>query len=240
MHDSQRGYQAAILGALICIGLALLGIFVSQGIVRLRALDRVVTVKGLSEREVAADIAIWPIKFSAAGDDLSLLHADVQKKNGAIVEFLEGNGFGDDEITVSVPSITDRKAQGYGSLDEGEFRYYGSSVITVYSSRVEAVREAMSQLADLGKQGIAISGQDYDSRTEFLFTGLNDIKPEMIEEATKNARAVAERFAADSESRLGKIKTARQGQFSIHDRDSTTPHIKKVRVVSTITYYLAD
>jgi len=238
--NEERIREAAVLGALICIGLALLGAFTFNGIQRVKALDRVVTVKGLSEREVLADIAIWPIKFSEAGNDLGLLYTSIQKKNALVVEFLKDNGFGDDEITLSVPSINDRQAQGYGSSQDSEFRYYGSSIITVYSTKVEAVRQAMSRLVDLGKQGIAIGGRDYDARTEFLFNGLNAVKPEMIEEATKNARDVAEKFAADSQSRLGKIRTARQGQFSINDRDSTTPHIKKIRVVSTITYYLSD
>jgi hypothetical protein len=93
---------------------------------------------------------------------------------------------------------------------------------------------------ELGKQGIAISGEDYQSRTEFLFTELNSIKPAMIEEATENARQVAEKFAQDSSSRLGKIRRAQQGQFSISDRDNNTPYIKKVRVVSTLEYYLSD
>jgi hypothetical protein len=98
----------------------------------------------------------------------------------------------------------------------------------------------MERLVDLGKQGIAISGENYQSKTVFEFTKLNDLKPVMIEEATKNARAVAEKFAQDSKSRLGKIKSASQGQFSIEDRDSGTHHIKKVRVVSTVEYYLSD
>jgi len=232
--------SVVVLGALVCLGLALLGVFTMQGIVKLRALDRVVTVKGLSEREVPADIAIWPIKFTEAGNDVSALYTNIQRKNDLVVEFLGESGFGEDEIAVSVPSINDRQAQGYGGSQPSEYRYYGSSIITVYSTKVDAVREAMSGIVDLGKQGIVIRGQEYDARTEFLFTGLNDIKPEMIEEATKNAREVAEKFAADSQSRLGKIKTAYQGQFSINDRDSTTPHIKKVRVVSTVTYYLSD
>lgn len=240
MTNGQRTHGAAVLGALICIGLALLGIFTSQAIVRVRSMDRVVTVKGLSEREVPADIAIWPVKFSDTGNNLGALYASIQKKNELVVEFLKDSGFDEDEITVSVPSINDRQAQGYGGSQPQEFRYYGSSIITVYSTQVETVRQAMSKLVDLGKQGMVISGQDYDARTEFLFTGLNDIKPGMIEEATKNAREVAEKFAADSQSRLGKIRTAKQGQFSINNRDSTTPHIKKVRVVSTITYYLSD
>ncbi len=240
MFKGERSLDTAVLGAFICAGLILLGVLGSHGIVKLRALDRVVAVKGLSERDVPADIAIWPIKFSDAGNNLGTLYADVQKKNALIVEFLKGNGFTDDEITVSVPSINDRQAQGYGGTQQAEFRYYGSSIITVYTTQVAAVRKAMLKLVDLGKQGIAISGDEYDARTQFLFTGLNDIKPAMIEEATRNAREVAEKFAADSQSKLGKIRTASQGQFSINDRDSTTPYIKKVRVVSTVTYYLSD
>jgi hypothetical protein len=240
MSNNERSLNLAVPGALICIGLIALGAFASHGIVRLRALDRVVTVKGLSERDVPADIAIWPVKFTDAGNDLGALSADVQRKNAIVVQFLKGHGFNDDEITVSAPSITDRQAQGYVSSQPSEFRYYGSSIVTVYSTQVDAVRRAMTQIVDLGKQGVAVTGQEYGAQTEFLFTGLNDIKPEMIEEATKNGREVAEKFAADSQSRLGKIRTAQQGQFSINDRDSTTPYIKKVRVVSTITYYLSD
>ena len=120
------------------------------------------------------------------------------------------------------------------------FRYTAATVVTVYSQRIDAVRRSMKEIVGLGKDGIALSGQNYENRTQFLFTGLNALKPEMIEEATKNARTVAEKFAKDSASSLGKIKTAQQGQFSISDRDSSTPYIKKVRVVSTVTYYLSD
>ena len=208
MIKGQRTYDALVLGALLCIGLIVLGIFVAQGAVRLRALDRAVTVKGLSEREVPAGVAIWPIKFTETGNDLGALYATIQRKNEQVFTFLEERGFAEEEITVSVPSINDRQAQGYGPSQPAEFRYYGNSIITVYSTNVVAVREAMSDVAELGKQGIAITGQEYDARTEFLFTGLNDLKPAMIEEATRNAREVAEKFAADSQSRLGKIKTA--------------------------------
>jgi hypothetical protein len=112
--------------------------------------------------------------------------------------------------------------------------------VTVYSEDVDLVRKTLESVVDLGKQGIAISGEDYQAKTVFMFTKLNELKPAMIEEATKNARAVAEKFAQDSKSRLGKIRSARQGQFSIQDRDSGTPHMKRVRVVSTIAYYLSD
>ena len=104
---------------------------------------------------------------------------------------------------------------------------------------MERVREAMRNLAELGKQQIAVSGEEY-GRPEFLFTGLNAIKPAMIEEATRNAREVAEKFARDADSRLGTIRTASQGLFSIQDRDANSPHIKRVRVVSTVEYSLVD
>lgn len=238
-NNKDSAGSAFVLGALLCVGLSLLGYFVSGGIVRIRALDRTVEVKGLSEREVPADIAIWPIRFNEADNDLNLLFLTLERKNAAIEAFLKKHGFKEDEISVSAPAIQDRQAQGYSDT-QIKFRYSGASTLTVYTRNVDSVRNAMKDLVELGKQGIAIAGQDYEAKTEYLFTRLNDIKPDMVEEATKNARLVAEKFARDSQSGLGKIKRAVQGQFSINDRDSNTPHIKKVRVVSTLEYYLAD
>ncbi|MBS0311568.1 MAG: SIMPL domain-containing protein, partial [Proteobacteria bacterium] len=155
--------------------------------------------------------------------------------------FLQASGFKPDEISVSAPSITDRQAQDYGNAQLAErLRYSGKSTLTVYTRQVDRVREAMARLGELGKQGIALSPENYENRTQFLFTGLNALKPAMIEEATKNARISAEKFAKDSDSRLGKIRRANQGQFSIEDRDASTPYIKKVRVVSSVEYRLID
>jgi len=237
--NNRRMGEAFVLGALLCIGLAVCGYFISAAVTRIKAADRTVTVKGLSEREVPANIAIWPIKFSVADNDLNTLFSKIQKNNSLIIRFLRTHGFKDPEISISAPAITDRQAQGYDP-NKIKFRYSGISIITVYTRNVDSVRDTMKKLVELGKAGIAISGQDYNSKTEFLFTGLNRIKPEMIEEATKNAREVAERFAKDSKSSLGRIRHARQGQFSIRNRDSNTPYIKKVRVVSTVEYYLTD
>jgi hypothetical protein len=238
--DRKRHGEALILGVFICAGLALLGYFIAGGVVSFRALDRTVTAKGLSEREVAADIAIWPIRFDLADNDLTALTVRIEKESALVLEFLHENGFGNDEITVGTPAVVDRKAQRYGGSDQEGFRYQGSSTITVYSGNIEGVRGAMTRLVDLGKKGVVVGSGDYDSRTQFLFTGLNGLKPDMIAEATRNAREVAEKFARDSDSNLGKIRKARQGQFSITDRDSNTPHIKKVRVVATLEYYLTD
>lgn len=239
MNDrNARG--AFVLGILLCGGLIVLGYLVSNAITTIKALERTVSVKGLSEREVPADIAIWPIKFSEASNDLNELFSSIQNKNVLVINFLKENGFMQEEISVSVPAIVDRQAQGYSDASRIPFRFSGSSTITVYSLNVEAVRKTMNNVVNLGKRGIAIVGEDYQTKTEFLFTKLNDIKPAMIEEATRNAREVAEKFAGDSKSKLGKIRNASQGQFTISERDSNTPYIKKVRVVSTIEYYLSD
>ena len=232
--------SAVLLGTLLWVGLATMGLLLSEGIIKFRDMERVVSVKGLSERDMPADVAIWPIRFSEVSNDLSELYGSLESKNDKVNNFLRQQDFKVDETSVSVPAIQDRQAQGFSEEQVRNGRYAGTSTLTVYSNDIEMVRKAMSNLAQLGQNGIAISGQDYDVKTQFLFTKLNDIKPAMIEEATRNAREVAEKFAHDSGSKLGKIKRASQGQFSIDDRDSNTPYIKKVRIVSTVEYYLVD
>ena len=138
------------------------------------------------------------------------------------------------------PAITDKSAQRFGDGQRAEFRYSAEQTVTVYSPQVERVRGVMDKLGQLGKQGIAFGGSEFNNQPEYLFTRLNEVKPGMIEEATMKAREVDEKFAADSGSRLGKIRQASQGQFSIEARDRNNPHIKKVRVVSTVEYYLSD
>jgi hypothetical protein len=237
MEKGKHG-EAFILGIAIFLGLVVLGYFVSNMAVSLKRSERTVTVKGLSEREIPANIAIWPIKFSEASNGLNDLSATMENKISMVTDFLRAGGFGPDDISVSAPNISDKLAQSYVEPNKVKFRYIASVTVTVFSSNVDLVRKTMKKLVDLGKKGIAIESQDYGTKTEFLFTKLNDIKPAMIEEATRNAREVAEKFAKDSNSVLGQIKHATQGQFSIVNRDSNTPYIKKVRVVSTIEYYL--
>lgn len=231
--------SAFILGAFICVGMIALGWVLGSSAIRFKEFERVVTVKGLAEREVPADIAVWPVRFAAANNDLTALYATMEANSKEIVAFLQAAGFTAEEITTASPLVTDKYAQEYGG-QEINMRYTAQQVITVYSNKIDAVRAAQGNLTELGKKGIALGGREYDQKTQFLFTGLNDIKPAMIEEATRNARAVAEQFASDAKSRVGKLKSANQGQFTIEDRDSNTPYLKKVRVVSTVEYYLAD
>jgi uncharacterized protein len=232
--------KSIILGAAIFLGLSVLGYLLGGSVVRFKEFERSVSVKGLSEKELPADIALWPIQFTRAGNDISQVYGDLEKDTGEITGFLISNGFADSEITVSPPAITDKLAQQYGDTSKIGLRYGATQNITVYTDKIDAVRATMKKLSELGKRGIVFTGDNYENKTEFIFTGLNHIKPEMIEEATRKAREVAQKFAKDSDSRLGKIKRARQGQFSITDRDRNTPHIKKIRVVSTVEYYLSD
>ena len=239
MTDGNRA-TGWFTGICLLLGLLGLGYQLGHALLGMKALERSVTVKGLSEREVAADVVIWPIRFTAAGNDLAGLYDNLEASTARIRDFLQGNGFSADEISVSAPTITDRSAQQYAGNDHAVYRYAASQTVTVYSGKIAAARALMTRLSELGKQGIALSGDNYQSQTEYLYTHLNDLKPAMIEEATRQARAVAEKFAADSHSRLGRIRRASQGQFSISDRDRNDPHIKKVRVVSTVEYYLSD
>lgn len=228
-----------VIGLSLVVGLLGAAYLHGRGALEFRALERTVTVKGLAERELPADIVIWPIRFTAASDDLVALYETLDADAGKIREFLVNHGIAPEAISAAPPAVTDKLAQAYNSGDSVGLRYAASRAVTVYTDRLEAVRAAMLDVVALGRSGIALSG-DYEARPQYLFTGLNAIKPSMIEEATREARRVAEKFAADSDSRLGRIRRASQGQFSIDDRDQNTPHIKKVRVVSTIEYYLSD
>jgi hypothetical protein len=238
---THNGFRSSLcLGIFIFLGLSSLGYLLGSSAIRFKQLERTVTVKGLSERQLSADTAIWPIQFSCATNDITGLYDNLSRDGDMILDFLRKSGFQEKEITVGIPVIVDKLAQQYGGNARIQLRFTATQSITVCSNKVDLVRNTMKDLVELGKKGIVFSGSNYDNRPEFMFSRLNEIKPEMIEEATRKAREVALKFAKDSRSRLGKIKRASQGQFSIRSRDRNTPYIKKIRVVSTVEYYLAD
>lgn len=239
MQDNTK-INASILGIFIFLGLAALGYLLGNAAIKFKEYERTVTVKGLSEREYKADIVIWPIQFTEASNDLENLYGSIEMTTTKIRAFLTKNGISSDEISFALPSITDKSAQQYGGDSRVAFRYTAIQSVTVYSNNIDGVRAVMSKLSELGKEGIAFTGSDYQSQTEYIFSRLNEVKPEMIEEATRKAREVAQKFATDSKSTLGKIRRAYQGQFSINPRDKNNPHIKRIRVVSTVEYYLSD
>ena len=228
------------LGVFITVGLFLLGATLGKSLIQFKELERTVVVKGLAQKEVQSDIVIWPITFLRASNNLSELYNALESDTQKISSFLEKEGFKKEEISFSAPSVVDKIAQNYGGSSQPKFRYSATQVLTLYTKKIDTARESMNKITALGKAGITFRTDNYENKIEYIFTRLNEIKPAMIQEATKNARASAQTFADDSQSSLGKIKKARQGQFSISARDKNTPYIKRVRVVSTVEYYLAD
>ena len=226
---------------ILALGTLLLGVCIYLGLAAFASKDRVVSVRGLAEREVKADHVIWPITYKTTGNDLQAIYANLNSVTPRIEAFLTANGVKRADISVGAPQIVDLRAERYSSAeDAARDRYNVTTVITVSSAQVDLVRGLMSRMGELLKQGIAISAGDYGSQGQDEFTSLNKVKPQMIEEATKNAREAAVKFANDSESKLGKIKSASQGLFTIDDRDQYTPYVKKVRVVTSVDFFLEN
>ena len=224
---------------ILSMGIFLSGVCVKKAVRQFSDSDRVVTVKGLSEREVPANKVVWPLVYKEMGNDPAEMYENIQAKNRQVVKFLKDHGISEAEISQNSPSVTDRKAESYEQ--NIPYRYIATSVTTVTSDKVELVRKIMRGQSELMKLGIALVTEMYGPNTvTYEFTGLNDIKPQMVQEANLNAKNTAEQFAKACDSNLGKIVTASQGQFSIEDRDDNSPNIKRIRVVTTITYKLKD
>lgn len=227
-----------IAAVILTAGISYLGFSIRNGIITFKDRDRVVYVKGLAEREVKADKVTWALSYKDLGNDPSEMYDNIERKNRKLVAFLKEGGITDNEISIGSPTIVDRQADNYGN-EIMNYRYKAKSVITVTSNDVDKVRKLLKKQAELMKQGIALVNDEYGGEpATYEFTGLNKIKPEMVEEATKNARATAQKFAEDSDCKLGGIRSAQQGYFEIENRDENTPYIKKVRVVNTLQYSL--
>lgn len=224
--------------AIIAIGIVGLGMCIKSGMSDFINKDRRVTVKGLSEREVEADKVTWPIQTKELGDNLPQLYDRINETTGKVKAFLRQNGISEGEISVGAPVVIDLNAEQYGS-DRHKYRYNITSTITVTSRNVKRVRSIIARQGELLRQGVAVV-DGYAGRVEYEYVSFQKIKPKMMEEAIRNAEKTAQQFAENSNSRLDKIMTADQGQFSISDRDSNTPYIKKLRVVTTVTYSLKD
>jgi hypothetical protein len=235
MTNRDLSHAAWALGLTLAVGIAGAGLLVGRSLAVMRTADRHVTVRGFSEREVPADLALWPIVFNATGDDLTAVQAELDRDEATVRAFLAEQGFAADDISVSIPRVTD--LQAYGNRQQGSERYMAEVTVTLRSSDVERVRTAMQTSGVLVREGVAVL-RSYEYNPQFLFTRLEAIKPEMIAEATRDARRAAEQFAHDSGSRVGAIRSAQQGYFSVEDRDAFSPEYKRVRVVTTVEYFL--
>jgi len=229
-----------IIGAaLIAFGLVCLGWFIKAGIDNFSEKDRKVNVKGLAEREVEADKVTWPIVSKEVGNDLPGLYDKIGATQQKIKAFLLRNGIKQEELTENAPQVIDLQAREYSDANK-PYRYIVTSVITVTSQQVRQVRKIIARQGDLLKEGVAIVDGGYENPVKYEYVSFQEMKPKMMQEAIENAEKTAQQFAENSHSQLNKIVSADQGQFSIDNRDENTPYIKKVRVVTTVTYSLKD
>ncbi|MEO6911342.1 MAG: SIMPL domain-containing protein [Edaphobacter sp.] len=242
---------AAVLGVCLLLGLVLGGWVLGSQIKAIRLADRYVTVKGLVERTVKSDSAIWPVTFKEAGNDLPQVFAKSEADKAAVLKFFADQGIASQEISIGQIQVTDKLANEYGGNNQAAPRYVVQQTVTVSSPNVDKISRAGQKTAELVQAGIVVGG-GYGQGIRYMFGGLNALKPDMITEATRNARASADRFAADSGSQVGSIRSANQGVFSISAADAgsgaegegggntqaDSSIMKKVRVVATVDYYL--
>ena len=251
--DTQRTVSpiapAGVLGVCLLLGLVVGGWVLGSEIKDIKLADRYVTVKGLVERTVKSDMAIWPVRFKETGNDLPQVFAKSQSDKDGVLKFFAAQGVTPKEISVGQIRVTDKLANEYSGNNTGP-RYIVEQTVTVQSGEVDKIAKAGEKTADLVKAGIVVGGSEGQGGIKYKFNGLNALKPDMITEATRNARSSADRFAADSGSQVGSIKSASQGVFSISAADSISTGdegggdsgdasmMKKVRVVATVDYYL--
>lgn len=231
--------------AVLAIGGAAGGWLAGRGFADARIADRYVTVKGLAERDVTADVALWPIRFVATSDSLDDAHVKLAADAGSVRRFLSQSGITDDAVRVQSIQVTDQFAQQWRQ-GPVQSRYILSQTLAVRTDDVARVADASQRIGELVQVGVVLSHEGAGDGPVYLFTGLNAIKPTMIADATRNARAGAEQFAQDSGGRIGGIRQASQGIFEILARDPAPglseagQIMKTVRVVSTVRFAIVD
>lgn len=240
------GPKSSVAAAILLgIGLAVAGWFIGHGFLQSRLADRAVSMKGLSERDVKADLVIWPLRFTVAGNDLAAVQAELDADRNTIATFLKANGLADDEFGPQVMTVQDLFADPYRS-GPVEQRYIATQLIVARTTKVDQVATASRKTSELFKQGVLLSANQGDISPVYIFTKLNDLKPVMLAEATARAREAAEQFAKDSGAAVGEIRSASQGLFEILGRDEAPTFMesdqifKKVRIVSTIQFALKN
>lgn len=223
-----------LAGALIALGLCLGGMFIFLGINNFSNKDRAVTVKGLSTREVECDHVVWPLSYGWKGQDLPSLYERLEQVTVRVKKHLIDLGFEESDFRQGQISVSDNWSNYYGD-HRPEYHYTLRTSLIVSTDKVQLVVKSQGKESELLKEGIIVEGSEWS--VDYQFNGLAELKPSMIEEATKNARAVAQKFADDAQCSLGSIRRASQGQFSIED-DPYQPWVKHVRVVTTLDYFL--
>lgn len=238
--------RSTLGAAILAVGITLSGFLMGGGLARARSADRFVTVKGISEREVTADVAVWPLRLVTAGNDLSATHAELQRHVARVRAFLQSQGIDSAQVSLQGFVVTDALANPYAQSERVASRYVIRQTVLVRSEDPQRVLEASQRVAELVNAGVILSsGEEYGpGGPTFIFTELNALKPEMLAESTARAREAAQQFARDAQSGLGSIRRANQGVFEILPRapgpgmTEESQILKTVRVVSTVEYFL--
>ncbi|MES2626456.1 MAG: SIMPL domain-containing protein [Pseudomonadota bacterium] len=228
----------------LALGVAVGGWFVADGLVTSREPLRTVVVKGLAERAVRADLGFWPVRFVATGSDLEQARAKLEQSETLVRTFMQDKGFTDANLQVQNITVEDRLAGFYSGQTSAEVRYVLTEEMLVRSEDVTALAAAAQSVADLLRVGVVFTSDAWSAGPSFIFTGINDLKTEMLAEATTRAREAAQQFATESHATVGNIQSANQGVFEVlpaveipNDRPEKQID-KRVRVVTTITYFL--
>ena len=239
-------FSRILAGGLVGLGVAAGGYLAGESLVKSRLGYRVVTVKGLSEREVKANLGFWPIRFVTTGATLEEARSQLEKSETAVKGFLVKNGFGDQDMNVQNIQVEDRAASYNAQGTPESSRFVLTEDLLVRSTDVDKLTASSRMIGDLLKSGVVFSADAYNAGPSYIFTGVNDLKGEMLTEATKRAREAADKFAAESGAKVGDIQNANQGIIEItpaieipNDRPEKQVQ-KKVRVVTTITYFLKE
>lgn len=248
-NDTPRSALPAALVAslLLAVAIGAAGFLVGKGMTRFKSDLRTVTVKGLVERDVASDQAVWTLSFRRATVGLEEGHSQVAADREAVTRFLEARGFTREEVEVQPAGTVDRHAQDHGGNAPPRLRYLVSGGVTVRSARVDLVRASAAATDTLLKQGVVLETQEGRANPRYVLARFNDLRPQLLADATKNARAIAQQFAADSGARVGAIQSANQGHIQIFGSDGndesggwapTSTPVKRIRVVSTFEFRL--
>jgi uncharacterized protein len=226
--------SSVVAALLVALGLAAAGYFVGQGISDRNSGRRIISVKGLSEREVPASVATWTIGYAANGNELSEINKKLAESTKAVAAFLKEAGFAEADLAVQPPSLQDTTMEvREKDVPPPPERYKAYQSVLLRTSKVDLIKPALASASNLMVSGVLLSGK---SDPNYIFNQVNEIKPGMIQEATKNARIAAEQFSRDSQTTLGKLRSATQGWFQIENRDAATPERKVVRVVVDVEY----
>ncbi|MBK1688063.1 SIMPL domain-containing protein [Rubrivivax gelatinosus] len=240
MADNTRsvGLVAALV---LAVGLAAGGYGVGKGLERFRAADRSVTVKGLAEKDVESDYAVWPLAFRRAGNDFGAVQRQLAEDRDRVVAFLKTQGFGEPEIEIRPLQVQDLWAREYGGNNQ-PLRFQGTAQVLVKSARPQAVEAAALAVDPLIQAGVQLGG-DGPAGPRYQLRAFNEAKAPLLAEATRNAREQAEKFAAEAGATLGRLRNANQGVIQIgaaggEGFDDSSARVKRLRVVSTFEYTL--